>query len=226
MARKDERDETTPERWTMDQLRGIVAAGMTISEAKMLLEDGYRPEEVLELAVLQAEQKRTDAARASADAAKVAADHTHKLANPSNKVHPGKSVFSYPEGDTARPRPVLPFEFLYNGYPFHKFPETQHWRELELAAQVAPGEYKVMRKDYTDMKVSVTGERDGNGALTKVDVRFTVSREDRDKVPAQAVVLYQIVHAGSGKSTKRLFLEAMQEWLTITLGDEQEALAV
>lgn len=226
MARKDERDETEVQKWSMDQLRGIVAAGMTITEAKTLLEDGYRPEEVLELAQLQAEQKRTDAVRASADAAKVAADHTHKLANPSNKTHPGKSVFSYPEGDVARPRPVLPFEFLFNGYPMHKFPETQHWRELELAAQVQPGEYKVMRKDYTDMKVSVTGERDANDVLSKIDVRFSVSREDRDKIPAQAVLLYQLVHAHTGKSVKRLFLEGMQEWLTITLGDEQEVAAV
>lgn len=222
MARRDERDETDSTKWSMDQLRGIVAAGMTITEAKALLEDGYRPEDVLELAQLQAEQKRNEATRASADAAKVAADHTHKLANPSNKVHPAKSVFSYPEGDVAKPRPVLPFEFMYNGYPFHKFPETQHWRELELAALVQPGDYRVMRKDYTDMKVSVTAERDANEKVTKLEVRFTVSREDRDKVPAQAVVLYQLVHAHAGRSVKRLYLEAMQEWLTITLGDEQE----
>jgi hypothetical protein len=225
MARKDERDDSVPTKWSIEQLRDIVGAGMSIGEAKALLEEGYRPEDVLELAQLQAEQKRSAAASAVSDAAIAAANHTEKLHNPSNKVHPGISAFSYPEGDTARPRPVLAYEFLYNGYPFHKFPETQHWRELELASQVKPGEYKVMRKDYTDMKVSVTAERDADEKLEKVDVRFTVSREDKDKIPAQSVVLYQLAHAASGKPSKRLFLEAMTEWLSITLGAD-EAVAV
>jgi signal transduction histidine kinase len=102
----------------------------------------------------------------------------------------------------------------------HKFPETQHWRELELALQVRPGEYKVMRKDYTEMKVAVTSEKDADDRFTKMEVRFTISREDKDKIPAIAVLLYQLVYANSGRSTRRLFLDAMSEWLRITLGDE------
>lgn len=210
-------------KYTIEQLRDIVSAGMSVGEAKALLDEGYRPVEVLELAQLQADQHRTATAAAMTGAAKAAAEHTEKVRNPSNQTHPGLSDLSYPEGDRARPRPVLPFEFLYNGYPFHKFPETQHWRELELALEVQPGEYKIKRKDYSDMKASVTAERDADDKITKVEVRFTVSREDRDKIPAQAVVLYQIAKAHSGKPIKALYLEAMTEWLTITLGESVAA---
>lgn len=213
------KDDAT-KKWTMDQLRGIVSAGMPFADANMLLEAGYQPEDVLELAQLQAQQRKDDAAAVSASAARVAADHTEKLHNPSNKTHPAKSDLSYPEGDRARPRPVIPYEFLYNGYPMHKFPETQHWRELELALLVRPGEFKVMRKDYTEMKVAVTAEKDADDRFTKMDVRFTINREDKDKIPAIAVLLSQLVHAGSGKSPRRLFLEAMSEWLQITLGED------
>lgn len=220
MARKD--DETSTPKFTMDQLSGIVAAGMGITEARALLEDGYRPEDVLALAQLQAEAKQEQAAAAMKDAAKVAADHTEKVRNPSNKSHPGISAFSYPEGDRARPKGTdgrLPFEFLYNGYPCHKFLETEHWRECELMLQtIKPGDYPIVRKDSSLMTATVRVERDGDGNPTKVDVQFPVSREDKPLIPAKAVVLYQIVHAGE-KRPQQLYVEAMNEWLTITLGD-------
>jgi hypothetical protein len=51
-----------------------------------------------------------------------------------------------------------------------------------------------------------------------VDVQFSVSREERVLVPPKMVVLYQIVHAGE-KSPRQLFIEAMTEWMNLTLGD-------
>jgi hypothetical protein len=153
-----------------------------------------------------------------AGAAIVAANHTEKVQNPSNKHHPEMSVFDYPEGGVARPKKVPPFQFFYNGYPCSKFPETEHWRECELMCDVRPGEYTVIRKDGTKMQVTVRGETDANNALTKIDVQFSVSREERVLVPPKSVVLYQIVHAGT-KSPRQLFIEAMTEWMNLTLGD-------
>ena len=137
--------------------------------------------------------------------------------DPNNKRHPEKSCFSYPEGDLERPRPVLPFQFFYNNYPFHMFPETQHFRELELASLVEPGDYTVMRKDFTAMTVTVRGERDGDGKLTKVQVEFPVSREDKWKVPPQIVVLYQLVY---NDAPKRRFVEAMNEYMSMFMNIE------
>jgi hypothetical protein len=154
---------------------------------------------------------------ALAGAAKVSAEAAERAANPSNKTHPGLSCFSYPEGDVARARPTLPCAFFYNGYPMHKFPETEHWRELELAAQVQPGEYTTIRKDGSKMAVSVVGERDADGKLTKIEVRFPISREERWLVPPKAAVLYQLVYSDN---PRKRFVEAMQEHLAMILGPE------
>jgi hypothetical protein len=159
---------------------------------------------------------------ALAGAAVAAATHTAHVANPSNTNHPGKSVFNYPEGEVARPKPVPPFAFLYNGYPCTKFMETEHWRECELMGAVTPGEYTVIRTDGSKMGVVVKGETDADGKLTKVDVQFPVSREERVLVPPKAVVLYQIVHAKE-RTPRQLFVEGMTEWLNITLGDPVSA---
>jgi hypothetical protein len=141
-----------------------------------------------------------------------------KAMKPENETHPGKSVFSYPEGDVARPRPELPHEFLYNNYPMHKFPETEHWRELELACQVVPGTYTVIRRDGSRMTVEVKGERNADGKLTKVSVEFPVSREDKGLIPPKSVVLYQLLH---NEHPKKAFVEAMTEHLNLVMGVEE-----
>jgi hypothetical protein len=148
---------------------------------------------------------------------------TQKAMKPENQVHPGISALSYPEGDRDRPRPSLPYEFFWNGYPVHKFPETQHWRELELMAQVTPGEYTIMRKDFTPMAVTVDAERDANGAITKLRVDFPISREERGLVPPQIVLLYQLVHSDN---PKRRFVEAMQQYLLMMVGETEDVTAL
>lgn len=145
-----------------------------------------------------------------------------KALKPENDTHPGISALSYPEGDRARPRPVLPHEFFYNNYPMHKFPETEHWRELELACQVMPGTYTVIRRDGSRMIVEVKGERNADGKLTKVSVEFPVTREDKALIPPKTVVLYQLLH---NEHPKKAFVEAMTEHLQIVMGADQEVSA-
>ena len=135
---------------------------------------------------------------------------------PDNPEHPGKSAFSYPEGDRARPRPALPCEFYYNAYPVHMFPETEHWRELELMAQVKPGDYTVIRKDGSKTAVTVKGERNADGKLTKLEVIFPVSREDKHLIPPKHVVLYQLVYSDN---PRKRFVEAMNEHLSLVFGE-------
>lgn len=146
------------------------------------------------------------------ETAQISASSMQRALKPENDTHPGISSFSYPEGDVARPRPTLPYEFFWNNYPVHKFPETQHWRELELMMQVQPGEFTVLRKDGTRMQVSVRGERDADGKITKLMVEFPVSREEKFLVPPMSVLLYQLVHPDN---PKKRFVEAMKEHLDI-----------
>jgi hypothetical protein len=176
------------------------------------------------IAVLAQKPAAESAGGMDLDALKVilgeTAKQTQKAMRPENDTHPGLSALSYPEGDVARPRPVLPFELFWNGYPIHQFPETEHWRELELMAQLQPGEFTVIRKDGTPMAVTVRGEQDANGKVVKLSVEFPISREDKWLVPPKAVVLYQmVVNEGT---PKRRFVSAMTEYMT-TIMDEPEA---
>lgn len=202
--------ETPTTGYTVEQLREIVAAGLGVAEAKALLDSGFSADAVLELAKTQAARL----VQAAADTQTATAKAMQKAMKPENTNHPAISAFSYPEGDVAHPKTELPFEFLYNGFPLHKFPETQHWRELELAAQVQPGEYTVLRKDASVMKVTVKADRDADGKITKLDVSFPVSREDKATIPPQAVVLYQLVHP---ENPRKAFVESMNEWLSLTV---------
>lgn len=148
------------------------------------------------------------------ETAQISASTMQKALKPENDQHPGISAFSYPEGDVAKPRPVLPYELYWNNYPVHKFPETQHWRELELACQLTPGEFTVLRRDGSKMIVTVAGEKNADGKLTKLTVTFPVSREDKALVPPMAVVLYQLVHPDN---PKQRFVEAMTEYLKVVV---------
>lgn len=133
---------------------------------------------------------------------------------PENETHPGKSAFSYPEGDVARPKVALPFEFFYNGYPCHKFLETETWRECELMALITPGVYRVLRKDASLMSVDVTADRDANGKITRIEVRFPVLREEKGLVPPKTVLLWQILNQDN---IRKAFLDGMNEFMNLTV---------
>ena len=132
---------------------------------------------------------------------------------PENKVHPGVSVFSHPEGDLKQPKPALGYELLWNGYPVHQFPETETWDEWAACGQLAPlvpGEYTVLRNDLSKMAVAVTGEKDADGKPTKILVTHPQTREDKDKVPSKDIVVYQMQHQDNLKAA---FSAAMQRHL-------------
>ncbi len=129
--------------------------------------------------------------------AEVSAEAMKRSLNPENKEHPGKSVFSYPEGDMAKPRPVMPYELFWNNFPVHLFPETQHWLELEMMARLQPGEYYVSKaNDEGAQQISVKGERDANQKLTKVRVEIAgIGRDEMRAAPPTVVWLYQMLNS-------------------------------
>lgn len=159
----------------------------------------------------QLEQILRSAAEASAKA-------MQKAMRPENEHHPEISAMSYPEGDRLKPRPILPYELWWNGYPMHTFPETEHWRELELACLLKPGEYTVLRKDGSKMTVSITAQKNADMKVIRLDVAFVESREEKGLTPPKMVTLYQIVNGEESVPTKLTFMRAMNEYFTICFG--------
>lgn len=129
--------------------------------------------------------------------AEVSAQTMKRALKPENDTHPGKSVFSYPEGDVAKARPILPFQLLWNNFPVHKFAEQHHWYELFLLAQLKPGEYHVsLANDEAAQPVSVRAEYDANHAITRLEVQAAgMDRNTARSAPPMAVWAYQILHA-------------------------------
>jgi hypothetical protein len=113
-----------------------------------------------------------------------------KALKPENDEHPNKSAF-HPNGG---PFLNLGHEVYYNNFPVHKAIETHHDRELELFTQLTPGIYRVLRKDLSDMTVTVRADTTPTGKITKLFVEFPVAREEKAQIPPMHVVLYQIVH--------------------------------
>lgn len=140
----------------------------------------------------------------------VNATAVQKALKPENETHPNISAF-HPKGG---PLLSLPYAVFYRGDPVHKHLETHHDRELELMAQVQPGEYTVLRKDGTPMPVSVSAERDASGRITRLNIDFRVSKDEQALVPPIFVVLYQLVYPDN---PRQRFVEAMTEHLQLVL---------
>src|SRR5687768_16777064 len=86
--------------WTAEQFRELVSAGLSITEARALRDDGFEYEIALDLAREQSARVVAAAAEAQSATAKA----MQKAMKPENAMHPGKSCFSHPEGDMAVPK--------------------------------------------------------------------------------------------------------------------------
>jgi hypothetical protein len=140
-----------------------------------------------------------------------------KALKPENQDHPGKSVFSHPLGDLAMPKPPLPYELSWKGYPVNKFPETETWSEWLAQSNIpGKGEYTVLRLDGSKMKVTVETETDADGKVTKMVVDHPATRADKDKIPPKTVIIAQM----QGKDNpKAAFLASMQAQLAEMFGE-------
>jgi hypothetical protein len=140
-----------------------------------------------------------------------------KALKPENQDHPGLSVFSHPKGDREMPKPPLPYELSWNGYPVNKFPETETWSEWMAQSNIpGRGEYTVLRLDGSKMKVTVATETDADGKPTKVIVTHPVAREDKDKIPPKTVILAQMQDKDNPRAA---FLKSMQSQLAELFGE-------
>ncbi len=103
--------------------------------------------------------------------------------------YPRISAFSHPEGDKKRPRDPFKCKMFQNGYDCDW--DTTPVRELDLMNQLEPGEYTFFRIDgQTKEILTVTGERNATGKLTKLEMTFP-TKENRETLPSMATILRQ-----------------------------------
>lgn len=152
--------------------------------------------------------------------AEMSAEAMRRSLKPENPHHPEISAFSYTEGDRTRPRPVLPFELIWKGFPVHKEPHVCAWWELEAYVQLTPGTYTCSLSDGSPLKVTVTPEYDvANTTITKLTVDFVITHDTRAKIPSPFVMAYQMNHAD--RDLDETFAEAMSQLLQIKVRDRK-----
>jgi hypothetical protein len=100
--------------------------------------------------------------------------------------YPRVSVYSYPEGDRKKPRPLFKCRMLWLGYELDW--DTTTAAELEMLNAIEPGEYTFRRIGGAPEKLTVEGERNGSGVLSKLSFLFP-TKEHRDTLPSMAWML-------------------------------------
>lgn len=96
---------------------------------------------------------------------------------PENAEHPGISVYSYPEGELKRPKPVLRAPTIWAGRQLTGDVETPE--EIDLLNRLQPGDHRVMKADGKKIKFTVKLTHDDNGKLENVNCWFPTKGDDR-----------------------------------------------
>lgn len=103
---------------------------------------------------------------------------------PENPEHPGISVYSYPEGDLARPKPALKCKMTWVGYELNTDTLTPH--EIDLLNRLEAGDTRVTKADGTPVPFKVHAKYSdkvdlttGRYVLEQLDVWFPCKGEHR-----------------------------------------------
>lgn len=118
--------------------------------------------------------------------AQMSADAHERAANPSNKTHPGISVFSRPLGERADPRDALKCEMFWVGYPIDL--DTTMDAEINLLNQAEPGIYQFRRTDLTVDTLTINGDRTPDGRVHRMMFEFPIV-ERRETLPSMEDML-------------------------------------
>lgn len=112
---------------------------------------------------------------------------------PENAEHPGISVYSYPEGEKARPKADLKCKFIWCGQEESKEQLTPE--EIDLRNQLEPGEYKVTKANGNQITFRVTGKKTDAGKLEQLDVWYPCRNEHKTDHMSNVAYLRQVLGA-------------------------------
>ncbi len=137
-----------------------------------------------------------------------------RLTHRENEHHPGKSVYSYPEGDVARPKPALKCKMYQCGYDLS--PDTITPEEIDLLNQLTIGVFTFKRTDGTTEKLTVTGELDPQGQPARLLINYPCKGELRHNLPPLTDMLRHALGLQSVEQTALAALRAELEALKAT----------
>lgn len=174
-----------------EQFKELATLGAPIAEVRDLVSDGLSFEDVKAIYEAQKQAKYADIKQQGQVNAQTAAEL--KRQDEKDKPHKKISVFSYPEGDVARPRPEfkVPKTFWLQDRLTHDLTTAE---EIELLNQLVPGEYLYTKSDGVKRKVSVVAEFDAHtGKQTHMRVWFETRGDERHNQPPRVAMCREII---------------------------------
>lgn len=109
--------------------------------------------------------------------ADIAANAAAKAKMPENKTHPGKSVFSHPEGEAVHPKERLKCRMYIGEAPI----EWSTVKPAEVASlnNMSPGFYRVEKTDGSSAVVEVRGQVNANQQIERMWI--VIPKDDPEK---------------------------------------------
>lgn len=99
---------------TFEQLQECLTLGASLEQITSLAEGGFGYEQIKTLAGTLGAAKAQGVGVSAGDLRELL-QAQRKAMKPENEQHPGISAFSYPEGDQARPKPLLRRDTIFMG---------------------------------------------------------------------------------------------------------------
>ncbi len=172
---------------------------MADEKAKLLMKEHDEPDLKAQVAALTAQVSALLSAQKQAggitadqlttvmkEMARVQADAMREANEPDDIDYPRISVYSKPKGDRDDPRPPFKCQMFWAGYDLEH--DTTTAAEIDLLNLAEPGEYTFHRIGGALEKLTVRGERNANGTLTKLWFDFP-TKEQRDTLPSVVSML-------------------------------------
>ena len=111
---KNEKDIPAIAGLSFEELQECLALGASLEQVKDLAESGFGVSQIKQLATTLGQAKSQGAGLSASDLRQILLDQ-RKAMKPENDRHPGISAFSYPEGESKRPKPALRRKVYFNG---------------------------------------------------------------------------------------------------------------
>lgn len=127
----------------------------------------------------------------------------HKRINKrENEQHPGISVYSYPEGDIAHPKPALKCKMYWVGYDLHT--DTLTPEEVRLLNLAKPGEFQFHKTDGSLSTLTVTSKALADGSLERLEFQFPCRGDNRHNLPSKVSMLTEVYDRGNDERARLL----------------------
>jgi hypothetical protein len=145
------------------------------------------------------------------------AEAHQRLTKRENETHPGKSVYSYPEGDVERPKPTLKCKMYWVGYPIAEEQVTPE--EIQALNTARPGEFQFTKTDGAQSTLTVKSKTGTDGTLEQMEFLFPCRGDNRHNLPSMTAMLRQ-VFGGQSESPEMDQLRAELARLRQAIGRE------